>query len=121
MKIQEIIRQRRLDKNYTQELLDTMPSDQQTVDKTQLQARLYMEQGEYEKAGKLVEEKLLLAANGVHMALMTLIEIACKEDRKEDAEAIARADQKMHQALDQWEYNQYLTQYLLYSCTQNRE
>lgn len=111
------------EKDYekARELLDTMPSDQQTVDKTQLQARLYMEQGEYEKAGKLVEEKLLLAANGVHMALMILMEIACKEDRKEDAEAIARADQKMHQALDQWEYNQYLTQYLLYSCTQNRE
>lgn len=104
-----------------QELLDLIPSGQQTVDKTQLQARLYMEQGEYERAGKLVEEKLLLAANGVHMALMTLMEIACKEDRKEDAEAIARADQKMHHALDRWEYNQYLTQYLLYSCTQNRE
>ena len=74
-------------------MLDTI-SKKRVLDREQLQANLYIAQGELEKAAKLTEEKLLSATTEIHGALMTLMEIALKEKRMEDAEYIADIDKQ---------------------------
>ena len=73
-----------------------------------------------EKAAKLVEEKLLSATNEIHAALMTLMEIALKEERMDDAEYIADVDKQAAQVFDLWEYNSYVAHSQLYEATKNR-
>lgn len=87
------------------------------LDREQLQANLYIAQGELEKAAKLTEEKLLSATTEIHGALMTLMEIALKEKRMEDAEYIADIDKQAAQVFDLWEYNSYGAQFQLYVAT----
>ena len=79
------------DYEQAQKVLDTI-SKKRVLDREQLQANLYIAQGELEKAAKLTEEKLLSATTEIHGALMTLMEIALKEKRMEDAEYIADID-----------------------------
>lgn len=77
-------------------------------------------QGELEKAAKLTEEKFLSATTEIHGALMTLMEIALKEKRMEDAEYIADIDKQAAQVFDLWEYNSYGAQFQLYVATKKR-
>ena len=51
---------------------------------------------------------------------MTLMEIALKEERLEDAEYIADVDRQAVQLFDLWEYNSYVAQFQLYDATKNR-
>lgn len=90
------------------------------LDREQLQANLYIAQGELEKAAKLTEEKFLSATTEIHGALMTLMEIALKEKRMEDAEYIADIDKQAAQVFDLWEYNSYGAQFQLYVATKKR-
>lgn len=73
--------------------------------------------GRVRKAAKLTEEKLLSATTEIHGALMTLMEIALKEKRMEDAEYIADIDKQAAQVFDLWEYNSYGAQFQLYVAT----
>ena len=82
------------DYEQAQKVLDTI-SKKRVLDREQLQANLYIAQGELEKAAKLTEEKLLSATTEIHGALMTLMEIALKEKRMEDAEYIADIDKHL--------------------------
>ena len=100
-------------------MLDTI-SKKRVLDREQLQANLYIAQGELEKAAKLTEEKLLSATTEIHGALMTLMEIALKEKRMEDAEYIADIDKQAAQVFDLWEYNSYGAQFQLYVATKKR-
>ena len=50
---------------------------------------MYIAKEEYTKAARLTEEKLLSAMSEIHSCLMTLMEIAIKEERISDAEYIA--------------------------------
>ena len=84
------------------------------------QANIYIAQGDLEKAAKLIEEKLLSATNEIHAALMTLMEIALKEERMDDAEYIADVDKQAAQVFDLWEYNSYVAHSQLYEATKNR-
>ena len=102
-----------------QKVLDTI-SKKRVLDREQLQANLYIAQGELEKAAKLTEEKLLSATTEIHGALMTLMEIALKEKRMEDAEYIADIDKQAAQVFDLWEYNSYGAQFQLYVATKKR-
>ena len=74
----------RQDYDRAQEILNTIPK-KSPVDREQVQANIYIAQGELERAAKMIEEKLLSATNEVRTALMTLMEIALKEERLEDA------------------------------------
>lgn len=89
-------------------------------DYEQVQADLFIAQGELKKAAELTEEKLLSATTEIHAALMTLMEIALKEERIEDAEYIANVDKQGAQLFDLWEYNFYVAHSQLYAATKNR-
>lgn len=108
------------DFQQAQALLDAMP-EQSPVDKKQIQANLFMAQGRPEQAARLIEEKLLLTSNELHAALMTLMEIAVKEGRMEDARTLAEADRQTAQVLGLMEYNRYVAHYQLYVATQDRD
>ena len=107
------------DYEQAQKVLDTI-SKKRVLDREQLQANLYIAQGELEKAAKLTEEKFLSATTEIHGALMTLMEIALKEKRMEDAEYIADIDKQAAQVFDLWEYNSYGAQFQLYVATKKR-
>ncbi len=102
-----------------QDLLNTLPL-KSPVDREQAQANIYIAQGEFETAARLIEEKLLSAMNEIHAALMTLMEIALKEERISDAEYIANVDKQAAQLFDLWEYNSYVAHWQLYDATKNR-
>ena len=51
---------------------------------------------------------------------MTLMEIALKEERMDDAEYIADVDKQAAQLFDLWEYNSYVAHSQLYDATKNR-
>lgn len=108
-------------KNYTeaQALLDSI-SDPSPVDKKQIQAKMYIEQGELSKAAKTVEEKLLLLNTEVHETLLSLMDIAIKDKRYDDAEYIANVDEQATKIFDLWEYNRYLAHFQLYLALKDR-
>ena len=100
------------DYEQAQEILNTLPK-KSPVDREQAQANIYIAQGDLEKAAKLIEEKLLSATNEIHAALMTLMEIALKEERMEAAKYIADVDKQAAQLFDLWEYNSYVAHFQL--------
>lgn len=102
-----------------QELLDTLP-DKDFCDKKQLQITLWIEMGKLSEAVKLAEEQLLLTTNDIHFSLMSLLEIAIKEERMEDAEYIAEVSKESAKVFDLWEYNSYVAHSQLYSATKQR-
>lgn len=108
-------------KNYTeaQSLLDSI-SDPSPVDKKQIQAKMYIEQGELSKAAKTVEEKLLLLNTEVHETLLSLMDVAIKDKRFDDAEYIANVDEQVTRIFDLWEYNRYLAHFQLYLAFKDR-
>lgn len=102
-----------------QAILDTISSDRY-FDKKQIQANLYIAKNELDKAVKLIEENLLTTTNDTHSYLMTLMEIAIKQDRIEDAKYIANIDSQAAKLFDLWEYNQYVAHFQLYDALGNR-
>lgn len=103
-----------------QELLDTIP-ERSSTDRGQMQANIWIEQGELKKAEKRTEEKLLSVMNELHSALMTLMEIAIKEERMDDAGYIADVAKGSAQLFDLWEYNSYIAHFQLYIAEKDRE
>ena len=81
-----------------QELLNSLP-EQDFFDKKQIQVNLLIELGKLGEAAKAAEEKLLSATNEIHATLMSLMEIAIKEDRIDDAEYIANVSKKEQTSL----------------------
>lgn len=100
-------------------LLKELP-DKNLVDKKQIQANLLIERGEFAEAARLEEEKLMSAANEIQTTLMTLMEIALKENRMEDAEYMAGVSKRTVEILDLWEYNAYVAHFQLYSVYKER-
>ena len=98
----------------TEEMLQCLP-DQGLVDKKQLQVKLYMAYGKLEEAAKLEEEKLLSAINEIQTILMTLMEIACREERMEDAQHLADVSENSAKLFDLSEYHSYIAHFQLYS------
>ncbi len=107
------------DYEQAQEILNTLPK-KSPVDREQAQANIYIAQGKLETAARLIEEKLLSVTNEIHSSLMTLMEIALKEERMDDAEYIADVDKQAAQLFDLWEYNSYVAHSQLYDATKNR-
>jgi hypothetical protein len=80
-----------------------------------------IELGKLGEAAKAAEEKLLSATNEIHATLMSLMEIAIKEDRIDDAEYIANVSKKGADLFDLWEYNSYVAHFQLYLVTKQRK
>ena len=103
-----------------QELLNSLP-EQDFFDKKQIQVNLLIELGKLGEAAKAADEKLLSATNEIHATLMSLMEIAIKEDRIDDAEYIANVSKKGADLFDLWEYNSYVAHFQLYLVTKQRK
>lgn len=102
-----------------QQILDSFSKDSWT-DKKKLQSDLYIAKGEYSNAAKIMEEKLLTATTDIHSCLMSLMEIALKEERLDDAKYIADVSSNAAKVFDLWEYNSYVAHSQLYDATKNR-
>ena len=103
-----------------QQFLNSLP-EQDFFDKKQIQVNLLIELGKLGEAAKAAEEKLLSATNEIHATLMSLMEIAIKEDRIDDAEYIANVSKKGADLFDLWEYNSYVAHFQLYLVTKQRK
>ena len=85
------------DHETARRLLAQIP-DPPEFDKKQIQINLQLDAGALDEAARLSEEKLLSATNEIHTILMTLMEIAAKQNRLEDAEQIAEAEEELFSA-----------------------
>ena len=103
-----------------QQILDSFSKDSWT-DKKKLQSDLYIAKCEYSNAAKIMEEKLLTATTDIHSCLMSLMEIALKEERVDDAEYIADVSANAAKVFDLWEYNAYVAYSQLYDATKSRK
>lgn len=90
-----------------QTLIDrlSVPSE---LDRRQAQANLFLAEEKYTDAAMIYERSVLSSANKLLGALLQLSDIACKENRVEDANAIADLHGKLTELLGLWEYNTHL-------------
>ena len=117
MLIQKFMQRQEYDQ--AQELIAALPDDT-AVDKKQLQANLYIARGQLEDAARMEEEKLLSAVNEIQTILLTLMEIALKENRKDDAQSLADISGNCAKLFNLWEYNTYIAHFQLYITQKDR-
>ena len=115
--IQKFMQRKEYDK--AEELLKLLPP-KSWVDTEQMEVNLLIARGELQTAAQKEERKLLSATNEIHCILMTLMEIAIKENRMEDAEYIANVSKNAAKIFDLWEYHSYVAHSQLYSACKNR-
>lgn len=96
-----------------EELLREIP-EQLPFDKKQLQANLCAAQGQTKEAARLLEEKLLVTVQETQNALLALMELALKDQRYDDALAIADASRDAAHIFHQWEYASYIAHFEYY-------
>lgn len=101
-----------------QELIDTF-HDESPIDKRQVQARILMAQEKYEEAGKLTEQKLIKLISDLYGTLLTLVELAVKEKRLEDAKKIAEIYKRNAMQFEMWEFGWYSADIQLYSSLED--
>ena len=92
-----------------------------TYDKEQLQGNLYTKSGELTKASELFEKKLISATTDIFTVLMSMMEIALKEERNEDAKYFAQILEKTTKLFDLWDYNAYVAYFQLYSAQRDAD
>ena len=102
-----------------EELIQSLP-DENCVDKKLLWINLCIDQGKMEEASRKAEEKLLLAAGQLQTILLTLMEIALKEGRPEDARHIADVSEGTARLLESWEFNFYTAHFQLYMALKDK-
>lgn len=86
-----------------------------TYDKKQLQGRLYYKSGEFNKACEIFENKLISATSEIFSILLSMMEIALKENRNKDAKYFAKILEKTTELYDLWEYNSVVGYWQLYT------
>lgn len=101
-----------------QELIDTLP-DASFVDKTQVQISTWIAQKKYEDAGRLAEQQMTKIIGDVYGTLLTLMELAMKEGRIEDAKKIGEIYKKTAMQFEMWEYGWYVGDIQLYSSLED--
>ena len=109
----------RKDYEKAQELLDQLPEI--AFDKQRQQGDLYVQSGKTDKASELFEHKLMTMAVDIQSILLTMMEIALKDDRMEDALYFAEIVEKTTTLFDLWEYNTHGTYFLLYAAQKDKE
>ncbi|OPX42262.1 transcriptional repressor DicA [Ruminiclostridium hungatei] len=87
-----------------QEMLDLLP-ERSAMDKSQLQANLWIKQGKLTEAAELLERKLLMMeSNEIQSILISLEEIALKEGNNEDAARLAEISCEAAGLFGLWDY-----------------
>lgn len=102
------------DYDQVQSLLQLLP-EPSSVDKKQLSVNLSIAQGHLEDAARTEEERLITAANNIQTIILTLMDIALRENRTGDARYIAQVSRQCAKILDLWEYNRYVAHFQFYS------
>lgn len=90
-----------------QKLLDLLP-DQSVIDKRPLMAEILITQGKTEKAGELLERRLLMVVQEIQLLLMKLSDIALKEGHSQDATIISERSAKLAELFCIQEYDTYV-------------
>lgn len=85
------------------------------VDLNRLQGRLYIKKGEFDKASELFSYKLIEATTDIFTILISMMEIALKDGRKEDAKYFAEILEKTTDLYDLSDYNGQVGYFRLYS------
>ena len=85
------------------------------VDLNRLQGRVYIKKGEFDKASELFSYKLIEATTDIFTILISMMEIALKDGRKEDAKYFAEILEKTTDLYDLWDYNGQVGYFKLYS------
>lgn len=85
------------------------------VDLNRLQGRLYIKKGEFDKASELFSYKLIEATTDIFTILISMMEIALNDGRKEDAKYFAEILEKTTDLYDLWDYNGQVGYFQLYS------
>ena len=90
-----------------QQLLDELPK-RRRIDVEELQATLCIAQKEYAKAREILEKKIYYTMNNQVMGcLLSLMDIAVREGKMEDAKRLADISSKGAEVFELWEYNRY--------------
>lgn len=100
-------------------MIQQLPSAN-AVDKKQMQVKLCLAKEDYEEAARMEEERLLWNIQTIQETLLSLMQIALKQKRKEDAEYIAKVAKDSAEIFDLWEYQSYLAQFQLYTEEKHR-
>ncbi len=95
-----------------EKILKELP-DALAFDKKQLTANLHLEQEEWGKAAELIEQNVWSGINSVQSSLYTLVEIAIKENREEDALKLTHITRQITELFDLWESNVYIVDFQL--------
>lgn len=104
-----------------QQLLDELPK-RRRIDAEELQATLCIAQKEYAKAREILEKKIYYTMNNQVMGcLLSLMDIAVREGKMEDAKRLADISSKGAEVFELWEYNRYSPYLQLSIVEQDKE
>lgn len=87
-------------------LIDELP-DETLYDKWCLKSTLYLAQDKTADAAVLLERMVVQNISGIISSLLSLMEIAMKEGRKNDMEILAEITRQTIRLYDLWEYEEY--------------
>lgn len=93
--------------NKAQEMLDLLP-ERNTMDKRKLQADLLAKQGKLTEAAKILEQRLLIKISEIQTVLISLADIALREDNTQNAYGLAEIARKSAKLFDLWDYNTFV-------------
>lgn len=93
-----------------EKLLEDLPKENM-YDATALRINLNMAKEEWSEAALLAERKLLSEVSGVQSILYTMMEIAIKEKRMEDAKYISKVAKDLTEIFDLWEFGIHVADY----------
>lgn len=98
-----------LKKEYdkAQQMLDLLP-DRSTLDKKQLQARLFLEQNKLTESAELLERKILLEINEVQITILSLLDVELAAGNDKKAEKLSNGLKEIVKQFDLWDYNAYI-------------
>ena len=92
-----------------------------SYDKPQLQGKLYMSKGDLNNASEIFEGKLIKSIMEVFSTLISMMEIALKENRIDDAEHFAVVIEKTNMLYELWSYNSYSAYFQLYTIQKDED
>ncbi len=98
---------KRAEYDKAQELIDLMP-DRTSLDKRNFQAQILINQNKLTEAATLLERKLIMEINALHMTLMSLMDISLKENNLPNAVYQAEVYRQSSKIFDLWDYNSYI-------------
>ncbi len=95
------------DYDKANELLELLP-ERTALDKKELKANLYMQQGQYTEAFDLYERKLYMAVQEVQTGLLHLLDLELKEENMQNASHLAKLSKQLAKMFELWELSSFI-------------